>query len=207
MLTVPEAAHRVGRNPETIRRWIRAGKLRSERVVTQQLVDERELESLVAGVDSLPLPPEWDVEPRIDWVRLVREDRERHRRCSISTRASPCRRAGSSTASRCSGTGSSPRAALIGGSIGAAQSRVAQSAAALGWRSGARAPGDQAIERVELPDLGRRAWRIADELGWAKTYDLQYLALAALLDAALATRDRTLAVAAGRLGVGVARLR
>jgi excisionase family DNA binding protein len=32
MLTVPEIAARVGRDPETIRRWIRTGKLRARKV-------------------------------------------------------------------------------------------------------------------------------------------------------------------------------
>nr|MBA3852364.1 helix-turn-helix domain-containing protein [Chloroflexota bacterium] len=43
MLTVPEAARRVGRNPETVRRWIREGKLRSTRIGTQHLIDEADL--------------------------------------------------------------------------------------------------------------------------------------------------------------------
>lgn len=79
MLTVPEAARRVGRNPETVRRWIRSGKLRSEKVGTQHLVDEQELEAVAGGADGmLPLPPEWDVEPSINWVRLIHEDRQGH---------------------------------------------------------------------------------------------------------------------------------
>ncbi len=49
--------------------------------------------------------------------------------------------------------------------------------------------------------LGREAWAIADELGWAKTYDAEYLALARLLDAPLATLDQRLARAAERLGL------
>ena len=48
------------------------------RVGTQHLVDEQELEELVGEAEMLPLPPEWDVEPRINWVRLLREDRESH---------------------------------------------------------------------------------------------------------------------------------
>jgi excisionase family DNA binding protein len=78
MLTVPEAALRVGRNPETIRRWIRSGKLASQRVGTQHLVDEQELEAAAEDGDMLPLPREWDVEPRVNWVRLLRDDRQRH---------------------------------------------------------------------------------------------------------------------------------
>ena len=49
--------------------------------------------------------------------------------------------------------------------------------------------------------LGREAWAIADELGWAKTYDAEYLALARLLDAPLTTLDQRLARAAKRLGL------
>lgn len=58
MITVPEAARRVRRNPETIRRWIRAGRLASQRVGTQHLVDERELDSLVAR-PTLRVPRGW----------------------------------------------------------------------------------------------------------------------------------------------------
>ncbi|MBA3739356.1 MAG: helix-turn-helix domain-containing protein [Actinobacteria bacterium] len=82
MLTVPEAAKRVGRDPETVRRWIRSGKLPSKRVGTQHLVDEHDLAALVDGSDSLPLPEEWrymsDGRPQPDWVRLVRDSRESH---------------------------------------------------------------------------------------------------------------------------------
>jgi predicted nucleic acid-binding protein len=49
--------------------------------------------------------------------------------------------------------------------------------------------------------LGREAWAIADELGWTKTYDAEYLALARVLEAPLATLDRRLARAAVRVGV------
>lgn len=43
MLTVPEAARRVGRNPETVRRWIRAGKLPATRIGTQHVIEEDDL--------------------------------------------------------------------------------------------------------------------------------------------------------------------
>ena len=82
MMTVPEAAKRVGRDPETVRRWIRSGKLPSKKVGTQHLVDEHDLAALVDGSDPLPLPEEWrymsDGRPQPDWVRLVRESRESH---------------------------------------------------------------------------------------------------------------------------------
>lgn len=51
--------------------------------------------------------------------------------------------------------------------------------------------------------LGEQAWQIADELGWAKTYDAEYLALAALLDVPVLTFDRRLRNAADRIGVAV----
>jgi excisionase family DNA binding protein len=57
-ITVPEAARRLRRNPETIRRWIREGKLASERVGTQYLVRGEEIERLLAP-ESLPLPALW----------------------------------------------------------------------------------------------------------------------------------------------------
>ena len=49
MLTVPEAARRTGRNPETIRRWVRSGQLPSRRVGTQHLIDEADLNESVTG--------------------------------------------------------------------------------------------------------------------------------------------------------------
>jgi excisionase family DNA binding protein len=83
MLTVPEAARRVGRNPETVRRWIRAGRLRSQKVGTQHLIDENDLEALVNDEDEMLLLPDhlkttrWGA-PQPNWVRLVRRSRESH---------------------------------------------------------------------------------------------------------------------------------
>ncbi len=58
VITVPDAARRVRRNPETIRRWIRSGRLASQRIGTQHLVDERELDELVAP-PTLAVPNGW----------------------------------------------------------------------------------------------------------------------------------------------------
>lgn len=43
MLTVPEAAKVARRDPETVRRWIRAGKLAARKVGTQHLIDQDDL--------------------------------------------------------------------------------------------------------------------------------------------------------------------
>jgi predicted nucleic acid-binding protein len=64
-----------------------------------------------------------------------------------------------------------------------------------------------ALERLATADVsGRRpkgliaeAWRIADQLGWTKTYDAEYLALARLLKCRLVTTDAKLKAAASRL--------
>jgi len=59
---------------------------------------------------------------------------------------------------------------------------------------------DHAPVRPRTPRrLSRRAWDLANEMGWAKTYDAEYLALAQLLDCRLVTLD-------GRLHRGTARL-
>lgn len=78
MLTVPEAARRSGRDPETIRRWIRSGRLRARKIGTQHVIEDADLDELLAP--SLPLPPEWRTtwtgEPMPDVVSLVRELRD-----------------------------------------------------------------------------------------------------------------------------------
>lgn len=49
MLTVPEAAKRANRDPETIRRWIRAGKLSARKVGTQHVISEDDLSGVIGG--------------------------------------------------------------------------------------------------------------------------------------------------------------
>jgi len=75
MITVPEAARRVGRDPETVRRWIRSGRLASQKVGTQYLVDEADLDDLLDDHEELPWPPEWEEtwtgEPPFNAVRAI----------------------------------------------------------------------------------------------------------------------------------------
>lgn len=60
-----------------------------------------------------------------------------------------------------------------------------------------------ALDRLDAADVSPRrpkglieeAWRIADRLGWAKTYDAEYLALARLLRCRLLTTDAKLKAA------------
>jgi excisionase family DNA binding protein len=58
MLTVPEAARRTKRDPETVRRWIRSGRLKATRIGTQHLIDEGDLASLTSDA-TLPIPASW----------------------------------------------------------------------------------------------------------------------------------------------------
>lgn len=78
MLTVPEAARRVGRDPETIRRWIRGGRLRARKVGTQHVIDERDLDA-VSAPESLPLPEAWSTfasgAPQPDWAGAIARSR------------------------------------------------------------------------------------------------------------------------------------
>jgi excisionase family DNA binding protein len=80
-MTVPEAAERVKRNPETVRRWIRSGRLRAQRIGTQHLIDEVDLLDATAP-EMLPLPPGWtrtfDGEPMPNVVAWIRHSREGH---------------------------------------------------------------------------------------------------------------------------------
>lgn len=48
--------------------------------------------------------------------------------------------------------------------------------------------------------LGEVAWRLSEELGWAKTYNAEYLALALDLDCRFVTLDGRLRKGADRLG-------
>jgi len=79
MLTVPEAARRTKRDPETVRRWIRSGRLRATKVGTQHLIDEADLAAISEDQATLELPSGWrrtaDHRPMPDVIAAVRASR------------------------------------------------------------------------------------------------------------------------------------
>lgn len=64
-----------------------------------------------------------------------------------------------------------------------------------------------AMERLAAADVTARgpkgltteAWKIADQLGWAKTYDAEYLALARLMKCRVLTTDAKLKASGARI--------
>ena len=81
MLTVPEAAARAGKDPETIRRWVRSGRLRARKGGTQHVIEEEHLDVLLEE-DMLPLPEGWDRtvdgRPMPNVVATIRRSRSGH---------------------------------------------------------------------------------------------------------------------------------
>ena len=78
MLTVQEAARLTGRNPETIRRWVRSGRLQSRRDGPRLLLFDDEVDALLAP-PALPLPVAWlqtTFGRQPDWVAYLRRTRE-----------------------------------------------------------------------------------------------------------------------------------
>lgn len=81
-LTVPQAARRAGRSPETIRRWIWSGKLPSEKIGNQHFVEQETLDAVLAldaaepveDGEPVEVPGKWG-----DWLRGVREFQDRLR--------------------------------------------------------------------------------------------------------------------------------
>ena len=75
MLTVLEVAERLHKDPETIRRWIRSGRLHARKVGLQHMIDEDDLPSSTAA----PLPGPWQQsatgEPMPDVLALLRRSR------------------------------------------------------------------------------------------------------------------------------------
>ncbi len=83
MITVPEAAKRAGKDPETIRRWIRTGRLAARKIGTQHVIEEADLDALLED-EQLAVPGGWrwdtmpDGRPMPNVVRAVRLSRIGH---------------------------------------------------------------------------------------------------------------------------------
>jgi excisionase family DNA binding protein len=58
MLNVTEAARRAGRNPETVRQWIRSGKLPARKIGNRYVIEEHDLVVLMTA-KPVPLPERW----------------------------------------------------------------------------------------------------------------------------------------------------
>jgi excisionase family DNA binding protein len=83
MLTVAQAADRVGRNPETIRRWIRSGRLPARRVGRRHAIEERDLRMIEDALFPMAeLPDEWQVgddgSMAPNWVAALHRSRSGH---------------------------------------------------------------------------------------------------------------------------------
>jgi excisionase family DNA binding protein len=83
MITVPQAARKAGKDPETIRRWIRSGQLPARKIGTQHVIEEADLEALLED-EQLPTPEQWgwdtmpDGRPAPNVVRAIRLSRIGH---------------------------------------------------------------------------------------------------------------------------------
>jgi excisionase family DNA binding protein len=82
MLTVPDAARVAGRDPETVRRWIRTGKLRASKVGTQHVIDEADLATALEEHAAVAIPERLrrfeSGRPQPDWSAILRRSRGQH---------------------------------------------------------------------------------------------------------------------------------
>ena len=81
MLTVPQAAERAGKDAETIRRWIRSRRLRAQKIGTQWVIEEDDLDELLDDDEVWSPPGGWKTmtgEPMPNFVRIIRDDRRAH---------------------------------------------------------------------------------------------------------------------------------
>jgi len=82
VLSVAEAARRVGRNPETVRRWIRSGRLRARKIGTQHVIEEADLEALYVDPEDPPVPESLRYfasgREQPNWAAVIRRQRDSH---------------------------------------------------------------------------------------------------------------------------------
>jgi len=83
MLSVAEAAEKIGRNPETVRRWIRSGRLPARRVGRHHEIEAGDLRRIEDELFPMAeLPEEWklgdDGSPAPNWVAALHRSRSGH---------------------------------------------------------------------------------------------------------------------------------
>ena len=83
VLTVSETATRVGRSPDTVRRWIREGRLPARRQGGRHLIDDRDVRAIEDEIHPMaPLPDEWQVGDdgslAPNWVAALHRSRSGH---------------------------------------------------------------------------------------------------------------------------------
>lgn len=82
MKTVAEAADRLCKSPQTVRRWIRSGKLRATRIDGSYAIDDRDLCAIEDDLFPMAeLPEDWklgdDGLPARNWVVALHRSRDR----------------------------------------------------------------------------------------------------------------------------------
>ncbi len=79
MLTILEASVIAGCAPETVRRWVRSGRLEARRDGPRLLVERADVEALLRLPRTLPLPEAWRLTAegvaQPDWVAHLRRSR------------------------------------------------------------------------------------------------------------------------------------
>jgi excisionase family DNA binding protein len=83
ILTVAEAADRVGKDPETVRRWIRSGRLHARRVGRRHAIADHDLRTVEDELFPMAeLPDEWklgdDGSLAQNWVAALHRSRRDH---------------------------------------------------------------------------------------------------------------------------------
>jgi excisionase family DNA binding protein len=83
MLSVAEAAEKIGRNPETVRRWIRSGRLPARRVGRHHEIEAGDLRQIEDELFPMAeLPDEWKVGDdgtrAPNWVAALHRSRSGH---------------------------------------------------------------------------------------------------------------------------------